>query len=205
MRVRLLSLFVCLSTVGIVPAASAGTLDFTFSFTGTNYSLPGNPSGTVTGEIVGLSDNATSSATAIYIDTADNNIKNDTLPYNALSTMALVFKNSFTVSNGVITAANLFILTANGDRTEPDFESLTLNNSQTNQLTIGPGGLANNSGFGGTTYALVPSVAVAPEPASMTFLLEGLGAGACLGWRRLRRARQASHVGMGGDNRRTVE
>jgi hypothetical protein len=49
------------------PAASqADPLDFTFSFTGTVP--PGTFAGTVTGEIFGLTEGATSSATNVIVD-----------------------------------------------------------------------------------------------------------------------------------------
>ena len=89
-------------------------LIFDFSFTNDLGTAPG----TVTGEIVGLSDNATSAATALYIDSFPTSpfyvfgtgpftlqLPGDT-PFNVLSPLDQILDNSFTVSNGEIINAN---------------------------------------------------------------------------------------------------
>jgi len=172
----------------LAPAARADTLNFSFSFTGTNYSINGEPMGTVSGEIFGLADNGTSSATAIYIDTADNNKGDDTLPYNVLSAYATVVANSFTVSNGVIVADDVYIKTQD-DPNELDFSALTLNYSGTNGLSFDYGPINNFYGLAGTTFEPLTASAT-PEPAAITYMLESFGVGACLAWRRLRGRRR---------------
>jgi len=183
MRLRPIS-FLFVSTVlfaMLAPAAKADTLDFSFSFS--------SPAGTVTGEIVGLADNGTSSATAIYIDTASNNYGNNTLPYDILSSYATVGHNTFTVSGGAITAADVYVLTGFGDPTEPSFNNFELNsNGGINALTFSHAAIANSDGLAGVSFEPLTASAT-PEPAASTYMLESFGVGACFAWRRLRRVR----------------
>jgi hypothetical protein len=178
MRVYSLALLLCLAA----PLASAETLSFSFSFSGPNYSVGGALTGTVTGTIVGLEDNATSSATAIYIDTADNNVGGDALPFNVLSGTGIE-DNSFTVTGGEITAADLDVAPTGGDSSEPDFNILELDEESYNELGFNYGPIENAGGFSGVTYT---PIAAAPEPMTAAYLAEGLIAAGLLGWRRLR-------------------
>jgi len=94
----------------------------TFDFSFTNDPTFGTASGTVTGEIVGLSDNASSAATAVYIDsfpTAPFHLFGGIplfslqlpgpTPFNVLSPpapdMVSIISNAFTVSNGQVDSA----------------------------------------------------------------------------------------------------
>jgi hypothetical protein len=82
--------------------AVAATLDFDFTFSNVVGTIGGNAfSGTVTGEIVGLVNNTTSSATALYIDSYPAGL-------GALGTVPIdvplpsAADNRFTVSGGVL-------------------------------------------------------------------------------------------------------
>ena len=77
----------------------ASLLNFDFSFTGA-FSFPG----TVTGEIDGLTDNGTSAASAVYIDSSSSTVP-FSLPFN---TVKDAFSNTFTVANGQITDLTYF-------------------------------------------------------------------------------------------------
>jgi hypothetical protein len=174
------SLLFFLLSLAAVPTAFADTENFSFSFTGSAGLV-----GTVTGEIDGLENNATSSATAVFIDTATNNAGGDTLPYNVLNSHADVIDNTFTVTNGVITGVYFFVDTSFSDPSEPDFNALELNGyvNGTNTLGFGFGQVINYDGLSGVTYTELPSAA-APEPATAGYFLEGLAAVALLSWRR---------------------
>jgi hypothetical protein len=87
------AIFAALLMVATAPAR-ASLFNFDFSFTGA-LSFPG----TVSGEIDGLTNNATSAASAVYIDSSSS-IAPFSLPFN---TIGSVFLNSFTVTNGELT------------------------------------------------------------------------------------------------------
>jgi hypothetical protein len=85
------------------PAASqAGPVDFTFSYTGAVNI--GSVAGTVTGEIFGLTEGATSSATNVILDGYPASLGAPSPPDAVFSDVSA---NSFTVSNsGQLTAAD---------------------------------------------------------------------------------------------------
>ncbi len=95
---------VALTLLGMT-SADAKVLDFKFSFSdngsqGFIFETPG----TVTGEIIGLIDNATSAATAVFIDSAPAALGFSlATPYDTTQN-GYVVSNSFTVSNGRIVA-----------------------------------------------------------------------------------------------------
>jgi hypothetical protein len=99
MSKSLLIILTVLVVATIAPNAHAD--DFSFSFTNTD----GNLSGTVTGEILGLTDNTTGPAAQVLIESYPSAIASivgpgpidATLFYNQLA-------NSFTETNGVVTA-----------------------------------------------------------------------------------------------------
>jgi hypothetical protein len=171
-------LFVC--SVVATPAALADTVNFSFSFND-------GSGGLVTGEIDGLQNNATSATTAVYIDTATNNGGGDTLPYDVLTSYAQVDSNTFTVTDGVITAGHLNVLTGRKDPSEQDFVLLLLNqtNSDENALGFSFGNVSNYGGLAGATYTELP--AATPEPGTLSYLAEALGGAAVMGWRGVRR------------------
>jgi hypothetical protein len=141
-------------------------LDFTFSFSNTN----GNVSGTVTGEIFGLMDNATGPATNVIVDSYPAGLG---LPAPPLTIFSGVTENLFTVSAGEITAADYLAVTINN--------GLSLNSGgNLNALVNGPAGktVLNAGGFSGATYTPVsvpaPLLATGPVAASVTLLATGL-------------------------------
>jgi len=135
-------LMAALLTSGITGAAVARADDFTFTFTGTGpYSTP---PGTVSGEILGLADNGTSTPTAVILFSDPDGIAAGNLTQRGWFNLAGQ-PDSFTVTNGVITAAdftyfdvttnrelilgafgdNLLINYINGDETFADASGVT--------------------------------------------------------------------------------
>jgi hypothetical protein len=95
----------------VAPLAShAGTLNFDFSFTGVTPFSP--DAGTVTGEIFGLTDNATSAPTDVVIFSAPAALGPlPSTPWDIYTVAGIQFgdsglSNNFTVTGGVITATN---------------------------------------------------------------------------------------------------
>lgn len=96
-------LMAALLSSAITGASVARADDFTFTFTGTApYSTP---PGTVSGEVLGLSDNGTSTPTEVILFSDPDGIATGNLTqrgwFNLTGQPA-----SFTVANGVITAAD---------------------------------------------------------------------------------------------------
>jgi len=175
------------STVAIrvalaVPAAHAEDFDFAFSTLSNNdgvdskYTGGGFTPGTVTGELIGLSSNGTSSPTDVLLFSNPDHVPDGDL-YAQGWFNALMSANTFTVSNGQVT----------GD----DF---TLYSVTTNQELIlgGPsGGAADNllinyifdqatgnlDGLDGVAFTPVD----VPEPANFGILAMGLVMAAKLG------------------------
>ena len=161
-------------TLGML-AGSANALTFDFSFS--NNPAWGNIAGTVTGEIVGLTDNATSAASAVYIDTYPtglNQFGTYSAPFDVLAWTGSVGENSFTVANGVITGGHFDIYSANGINDQLYINSTCCGGAGTNFLDIGSNDsqyVWNDSGMGagGVTF----SAAAVPEPTSLALL--GMG------------------------------
>jgi hypothetical protein len=108
MRLKSITLIFTLAISGIVlSGASARADDFTFSFTNTipcGYCVSG---GAVTGEILGLTNNATSTPTSVIITGVPSGF---TYPFPLPTVFQLVDTGAaptFTESNGQITGANL--------------------------------------------------------------------------------------------------
>jgi hypothetical protein len=163
----------------------ASLLNFDFSITNTI----GDVSGTVTGEILGLSDNSTGPAAEVLIDTFPaglNNIAGPT-PINA-TLWTSQDQNSFTVSagqviaggfwaeNGIFGNGNFFQLYINGDGGPYNFVNLDGND-----------GLYVWGDDGFAAANIVPAGSVTPEPATLTLL--GTGFFAIGGFGLLRRRR----------------
>jgi hypothetical protein len=167
------------------PTTSRATpLDFMFSFTGTVP--PGNVAGTVTGEIFGLTEGATSSPTNVIIDSYPAGLEPPSPPQTA-TTATGGASNTFTVNSmGDITAANYEVFSSDQSfelRLNSGASFNELFNTSTNQDTT------NQGGFSGTTYTLVQPT---PEPSTVTILGTGLGLAALWQLRQRRRRRWAA-------------
>ena len=148
----------------LFPLAAKAGPTFAFSFTNNG----GVTNGTVTGKIFGLIDNGTSGATDIMLTGFPAALGLQSAPIDVQSVN--LFANSFTVVNGVITAA--FYAT----NTLGQF-GLSLNYFGTHSLyDFGTGGrVYNGDGFAGAIYTEVTTDANSvPEPASLAILLGSL-------------------------------
>jgi hypothetical protein len=158
---RMISALAFLAALAFAPAAQAE--DFYFSFSGG----PGSP-GTVTGELIGLSANGNSTPTDVLLLSNTDEVQNGNLfamgRFNYSAT-----RNSFTVANGVITAEDFTLFSANTD----DFFSLGLHfggvafNLLYDALTDLQTG--NASGVDGVSFSPVDM----PEPGSFSTFLVG--------------------------------
>jgi hypothetical protein len=151
--------------------ARAQQLDFQFTFVGDNTS-DDSPAETVTGTLYGLDDNSTSLPTSVEITSAPSDIP-VSIPYIfSAAAIAAESGTGFTVTNGVITDAVLYIQ----DGTGPGVPALSLNDGL-NLFGTSDGGNGymtytyNDDGFGGATYAQA-----VPEPGLGWLLLLGAGA-----------------------------
>jgi hypothetical protein len=184
-------------TTIVIILVSAPGYALTFDFTFTNQLGFGTDSGTVTGEIVGLSNNATSAATAVYIDsfpTASFSFGGSgpfvlqlpgPTPFNMLSPpspyVAAITANTFTVSNGQIIGAN-FLEQLNapgfgfssfpGNELELTTTANALDNiyNQFDYYQTNLNGVTPNTSIGSLSVSFSPAV---PEPSTWTLLLLG--------------------------------
>ena len=188
MKSRLLGLLAALALLGLLPSPGhASTLNFTFSFTGGTSVSPFT--GTVTGEIDGLTNNATSAASAVIIDTVTPAALTNPspLPFNTFcGSNCLVTSNSFTVTAGVITAYDFAV----GSTTltglwELELGAGTFPESFSNGTGVTQINIIDQSAI---TFAPVTPVATTPLPAALPLFATGLGALGLFGWRRKRKA-----------------
>jgi hypothetical protein len=156
----------------MLSAGTASANSFSFSFF--NDPIFGNVNGTVTGHIDGLLDNATSAASAVYVDSFPGGLAS----FDVLGLPLLAGPiNSFTVVNNTITDGSFFANTG--------AILLSLNFVPTNSasganalyLDIGNYAVANNDGLNGVTFSAI--TAPVPEPEIYATLGIGLG---LLGW-----------------------
>jgi hypothetical protein len=150
--------------VGFLLAATttpvcASLLNFDFSFTGSSF----DP-GTVTGEIEGLTNNSTSAASAVIIDTSSSPVP-FSLPFNTIGD-ALI--NTFTVTNGQIT--DLMYDAVSFAPMMGYFLQLNINernNALSNDETGGEF-IANMQGLSGITFVALATPT--PEPSAIALL-----------------------------------
>jgi hypothetical protein len=174
-RVSTLALFVAFT----LQTAHAEDFDFTFSTLATSsYTGGGLTPGTVTGELIGLSSNGTSTPNDVLLSGNPDHIQN-----GDLFAQGWFFDNpsdtSFTVSNGAITAEDfvLFSPTTNqelilGDPPQGAGDNLLIN-------YIFDRGTGNFAGLDGVTFTPVD----VPEPGSFSTLLVGCVIAGCAGRR----------------------
>jgi hypothetical protein len=163
----------------ICGSTAAQAADFIFSF-GSDLSDPNvnnAVSGTVTGRIVGLADDGTSSAQSVFIDSysPDGSI----VPLDVLLWFEpFSFENSFTVENGMIVSA----IFQRSDEFGPSFDRLYINVpiygvDGTNYASLGSNNsisIWNNQGLDGITFTRIETAV--PEPETWALMLVGCGA-----------------------------
>jgi hypothetical protein len=167
MKSKFFGLVVIVIGWAILPvSANASTLDFTFSFTNDS----GDVNGTVTGEIIGLADNATSSASAIYITSYPASLGLSlTTPYS-LTPLPSSTLNKFRVFNGEVVESGFLY--------EIGSLALVLDNSEA---------LLENAGSGFFVRSGNLEIEPTPLPAALPLFATGLGALGLFGWRRKRK------------------
>jgi len=139
----------------------------------------------VSGEIDGLTDNATSAATAVFIDSAPAAF-GLTTPFS-VPLPPFGGNNEFTVVNGVIT---IYAFVSGVVQPSP---ALSLTTSTGTLGTFNHGLLIETScgptvQFCSTGGDLLSSSVATPLPAALPLFASGLGALGLLGWRRKRKS-----------------
>jgi hypothetical protein len=167
----------------LIPPSSLWADDFTFSFTGTcNFSCapPFGFTSVVTGEILGLTNNTTSAAAAVIITGAPTKLvfyPLAPLPVNV--TAAPFFNtdviNSFTETNGVITAWNFFSAGGNIQINLGNPTSIPgCAPGSCNAIVESTNDGKEIVGYGSPTFAPPGSVNI-PEPGTVGLMLVGIG------------------------------
>jgi hypothetical protein len=164
-------------------ATHAGPLDFMFSFSNTT----GNVNGTVTGEIFGLTDNATGPASNVILDSYPAGLG---LPTPPLTILTGITSNSFTVTDETITAATFSAEPINVSLL-PIVEVIIIIGELAVIAIPQFIDLSDDIRVASTqvTFTLVQPI---PEPSSFTLLGTGLGVAALWPLRRRLRWRAAS-------------
>lgn len=175
----------------ICGGTAAEAADFIFSF-GSDLSDPNVNStsaqpGTVTGQIIGLPDDGTGGAQAVFVDTYSPD--GSVVPIDVMLWFSpFDIDNSFTVANGDIVSA----LFRRSDEFGSSFDRLFINVALygpdgTNYASLGSNNsisIWNNNGLDGITFTRIETAV--PEPGTWAFMLLGFGA---LGF-ALRRSRR---------------
>jgi hypothetical protein len=165
---------ILLTTLAIVLSARTAQAQLNFTFTFTSTPAHSTVNGTVSGEILGLQNNAASAPTDIIITSAPAGLNLPNLSYDlgANGWNLSGAGDTITVTNGVITTADYQATL--GTLSFFDLNYSTSNNGMTvtglNGLEYGGENFTNNTtGFTGATYE------AAPEPSTWSLLLGGLG------------------------------
>jgi hypothetical protein len=171
------------AVAGMTASAQAGRLNFDFSFTGTFGNQIG---GTVTGEIFGLTDNATGPASAVDIYSVPGSVVyGETLPFNTMTAEnGTVNSNSFTVVNGEITVADF---SAGVDLPFPGADwLLQLENIPNSFYDMGSREVGGNEALLVKTFTatFTPDVATTPLPSTWFLLLSGFVGIGCFAYCR---------------------
>jgi hypothetical protein len=190
---RLVKLTCLWAWIGAVLCLAAGTVHaqlLNFDFT-----LVGDPSiddpsthyftGTITGELVGLANNASSTPTDIILTSIPANLNGPTAPYSLKANgWNLSEFGSITVTNGVITSDLNYQAGLAG---QPDefvldvgLNDLQPNVGVLNGVDFQGNAIANLGGFSGVTFT-----ADVPEPSTYALLIVSLLAFAALRQKRL--------------------
>lgn len=153
-----------LAVAAFVPLAQAD--DFTFSFTDT----VGNVAGTVTGEILGLTDNSTGPAAKVIVESfpAGLNSVLGSAPIDVTSWT--IFNNSFTETGGQIVAADFDAETGTAPSGFGGFEFNPISGGS--NLTLDGDQAFNVLTFGGLS---ADNFAPVPEPSSLGLVLAAVG------------------------------
>jgi hypothetical protein len=160
-----------LSLLWLLLPGSLWADDFTFSFT----NAVGPVSGTVTGEILGLTNNATSAASEVIIASlpaplaaADLVLSNP--PINA-TTWAVQGLNVFTETSGIITSADFFAAPAH-----PTDNNLEICFNACNSTTFATLGFPGEAVIANArTMSFSPLASPVPEPSTPNLTLIGFG------------------------------
>ena len=137
--------------------------------------------GTVTGEITGLTDNATSAATHVWINSIVGPLDFSPGLTTPFETFTSSDDNSFTVSGGKITEA--FYIAGNLGEAGFLFDLITLSVEPQNSLQglDPPWTIGNTDGLAGVTFT--PELAPVPETSTWAMLLVGFAGLAFAGYR----------------------
>jgi hypothetical protein len=176
LRLNCIRLIFALALSGIVlSGTSANADDFSFTITNTD----GNVSGTVTGEILGLTDNSTGPATQVLIESYPAAFASIVGPGPIDATQFFTqLENSFTEVNGVVTAGTFGAYNPAWGST---FDELVINygGQSTMQACSYPCYLyeyvSTEGGFpSANIQPLTSSVSQVPEPSTLLLTLTGV-------------------------------
>jgi PEP-CTERM motif-containing protein len=176
-----------LMTAAVVAPQNANALAFFFSFTND----VGNVSGTVTGEVFGLTNNSTSSATLVELLSWPSGLvpsanQSFYVPPINVTSWATQDINTFTVLDGQVTSGSFH---ADNSNSVSDLDRLYLN---AGTCTSGPScsflSLGSNDGqyvwhgVDGTTFTT--AISAVPEPSTWAMLLIGFAGVGFMAYRR---------------------